>query len=161
MSQEAHVPHITLHMSQITPHESQIPHITSSDYGAATCSRLLKIIGLFCKRALWKRRYSAKETCNFKDPINRSHPMASHSYESTHRGDQTSNTRISRSHDFAVWFFEWRELRLHTWKCEWKFGDSRENVFDMYGDSRENLFTKLAVVIILSVIAPPCVACRR
>jgi len=28
----------------------------------ATCSRLLKIIGLFCKRALWKRWYSAKET---------------------------------------------------------------------------------------------------
>jgi len=27
--------------------------------------RLLKIAGLFCKRALWKRRYSAKETYNF------------------------------------------------------------------------------------------------
>jgi len=38
--------------------------------------RLLKIVGLFCKRALQKRQYSAKETYNFKEPINRSHPMA-------------------------------------------------------------------------------------
>jgi len=32
-------------------------------YGVATIHRLLKIIGLFCKRALEKRRYSAKKTC--------------------------------------------------------------------------------------------------
>ena len=41
----------------------------------ATISRLLKIIGLFCKRALQKRRYSAKETYHFKEPTNRSHPI--------------------------------------------------------------------------------------
>ena len=29
-----------------------------------TISRLLQMIGLFCKRALQKRRYSAKETYN-------------------------------------------------------------------------------------------------
>jgi len=40
-------------------------------YGVATISSLLKIIGLFCKRALEKRRYSAKETYNFKEPTNR------------------------------------------------------------------------------------------
>ena len=34
--------------------------ISSRRYGVATISRLLKIIGLFCKRALIKRRYSAK-----------------------------------------------------------------------------------------------------
>ena len=44
-------------------------------YGVATISRLLKMIGLFCKRALQKRRYSAKETYNFKEPTNRSHPI--------------------------------------------------------------------------------------
>jgi len=44
-------------------------------YGEATISRLCKIIGLFCKRALEKRRYSAKETYNFKEPTNRSHPI--------------------------------------------------------------------------------------
>ena len=46
-------------------------------YGVATMSRLLKIIGLFCKRALQKREYSAKETYNFKEPTNRSHPILS------------------------------------------------------------------------------------
>ena len=35
------------------------------NYWVATMSRLLKFIGLFCKRAIQKRRYSAKETCNF------------------------------------------------------------------------------------------------
>ena len=31
------------------------------------------MIGLFCKRALQKRRYSAKETYNFKEPTNPIH----------------------------------------------------------------------------------------
>jgi len=44
-------------------------------YEVATISRLLKITGLFCKRALEQRRYSAKETCNFKEPTNRRHPI--------------------------------------------------------------------------------------
>ena len=34
-------------------------------YGVATISRLLKIIGLFCKRALQKRPIFFKETYNF------------------------------------------------------------------------------------------------
>ena len=36
-------------------------------YGFATINGLLKIIGLFCKRALQKRRYSAKGICNLID----------------------------------------------------------------------------------------------
>ena len=44
-------------------------------YGVTTISRLLKITGLFCKRALPNRRYSAKETNTFKEPTNRSHPI--------------------------------------------------------------------------------------
>ena len=44
-------------------------------YGVATISRLLKIIGLFCKRALKQRQYSAKEIYNFKEPTNHSHPI--------------------------------------------------------------------------------------
>jgi len=47
-------------------------------YGVATISRLLKITGLFCKSALQKRRYSAKETYNFKEPTHRSHPIVSY-----------------------------------------------------------------------------------
>ena len=46
------------------------------DYGVAATSRLLKIIGLFRKET-FKRGYSAKETYNFKEPANRSHPIVS------------------------------------------------------------------------------------
>jgi len=35
----------------------------------------LKIIGLFCKRDLQKRRYSAKETYIFKKPTHPSYPI--------------------------------------------------------------------------------------
>jgi len=34
------------------------------------------MIRLFCKRALSKRIYSAKDTCNLKEPTNRSHPIS-------------------------------------------------------------------------------------
>jgi len=44
-------------------------------YGVATMSRLFKITGLFCKRALQKRRYSAKEAHHLKEPTNRSPPI--------------------------------------------------------------------------------------
>jgi len=60
-------------------------------YGVATISRLLKITGLFCKRALWKRRFSAKETYDFKEPTNRSHPIGS-----------------------RIWMKLW-----HLWICKW------------------------------------------
>ena len=41
----------------------------------ATIRRLPKNTGLFCKRALLKRLYSAKETYVFKKPTNHSHPI--------------------------------------------------------------------------------------
>jgi len=47
----------------------------TTSYGVATI-RLLKIIGLFCKKSLLKSLYSAKETYNFKEPTNCSHPIA-------------------------------------------------------------------------------------
>ena len=46
-----------------------------STSGVATISRLLKIIGLFCKRALQKRPIFSKETYNFKESTTRSHPI--------------------------------------------------------------------------------------
>jgi len=55
-----------------------------------TFSRLLKIIGLFCKRALKKRQYSAKETYNFKEPTKRSHPICVNE-------DAVYNTRVDVS----------------------------------------------------------------
>jgi len=71
----------------------------------------------------------------------------------THEGDQASNIWISRSNDLIVGSFEWRGLRLHTWKLVWKIGDSHKNVFDMYGDSRENWLEGLTVVIFFSPIS--------
>ena len=44
-------------------------------YWVATISRLLKIIGLFCKRTLQKRLHSANEAYNLIDPTDRSHPI--------------------------------------------------------------------------------------
>ena len=46
-------------------------------YGVASVSRIDKMISLFCKRALQKRRYSAKETYNLIDPTDRSHSIMS------------------------------------------------------------------------------------
>jgi len=50
--------------------------LSSWCFRVAMISRLLKIIGLFCKKALRKRRHSARETYNFKEPTNRSHPIS-------------------------------------------------------------------------------------
>ena len=57
-----------------TPTESAV--YSTACYGVATMDRLLQIKGLFCKRALLKRRYDAKETYNLKEPTIRSHPIS-------------------------------------------------------------------------------------
>jgi len=44
-------------------------------YGVATISRLLKIIGLSCRISPLLYGSLAKETYNFKEPTNRSHPV--------------------------------------------------------------------------------------
>jgi len=63
--------HIYLHICAFT-----YTHIVDGGcYGVATIGRLLKIISLFCKRALSKRQYSAKETYDFKEPTTCSHPI--------------------------------------------------------------------------------------
>jgi len=44
-------------------------------YGVATISRLLRIMGLFCRIQSLLQGSFAKETYNFKEPTNRSHPI--------------------------------------------------------------------------------------
>ena len=84
-------------------------------YGEPTLSRLLKIIGLFCKRALKKRLYSAKETCNFKEPIHRSHPIT-HTYESiSFYVCITSHIRISHVTRRHVSSRTYEQVMLHVW----------------------------------------------
>ena len=62
-------------------------------YGVALLNRIYKIRGLFCKRALQKRRYSAKETCDFIDPTDLSHPITT----STLTPKSTEGRRVYRS----------------------------------------------------------------
>ena len=45
-------------------------------YGLATISRLLKFIGLFCKILSLLQGFFAKQTYDFKEPTNRSHPIS-------------------------------------------------------------------------------------
>ena len=49
------------------------PNCCVKRYGVATISRLLKIVSLFCKKALQKRHIFCKESYNFREPTNRSH----------------------------------------------------------------------------------------
>jgi len=69
-------------------------------YGMATISRLLIIIGLFCKRALQKRLYFAEETCNFKEPTHQSHPIAGFSAQRL-----LIPVRLVRAHSFFLIYF--------------------------------------------------------
>jgi len=73
-----HMPHKPL-QSRVVSLAPKCVHYKSFSHtvwcGVATISRLLKITGLFCKRALQNRLYSAKETYDFKEPTHRSHPI--------------------------------------------------------------------------------------
>jgi len=66
----------------------------AEDYGVALVSRINKIIDLFCKRALQKSQYSAKETYNFIDPTNRSHPMKPSAAAQPRALPQPNTTRV-------------------------------------------------------------------
>jgi len=56
-------------------HCHQHPVWNIHGYGVATISRLLKIVGLFCRISSLLQVSFAKETCNFKEPTNYSHPI--------------------------------------------------------------------------------------
>jgi len=56
----------------------RVGHIVSTQsfrYEVATISRPLKIISLFCRISLYGTLALAKDTCNFKESTNRSHPI--------------------------------------------------------------------------------------
>ena len=50
--------------------------VAHTSYGVAAVSRLLKIIGLFCRISSFLWGSFAKETHNFKEPANCSHPIS-------------------------------------------------------------------------------------
>ena len=74
-----------------------VPYIHS--HGVATISRLLKIIGLFCKRALQKRPVFSKETYNFKEPSTRSHPIEKERATSKHTAHTETHTDTDTATD--------------------------------------------------------------
>ena len=89
-------------------------------YGVATISRLLNNIGLFCKKALSTRRYSVKETYNFKELTNRSHPIW--------------KTEISETFPlFDVWDcwseINWIEIGGFDWKTLHSTCNKRNRIF--------------------------------
>jgi len=71
-------------------------------YGVTLVSRIDQIIGLFCKRALPKRRYSAKETCNFIDATDRSHPIFVHAHNTRTQNRETTR-RDTQNRDTENW----------------------------------------------------------
>jgi len=82
----------------------------------ATISRLLQIICLFCKRALSKRLCSAKETYNFKEPTNRSHPI----WEMTCTQRAVTNVFVlSRTNDSTLCAVK-NVCRAYFWELEVK-----------------------------------------
>jgi len=83
-TQHAHM-NLRLHMQN----EHGIQYI---EYGVATISRLLKIIGLFCRISSLLYGSFSKETYNFKEPTSRSHPILGR------RGDSLS-VHFSRTHN--------------------------------------------------------------
>jgi len=54
---------------------SKYNRVIQKMYGVATISRLLKIIGLFCRIQFLLQGSFAKETYNFREATNRSHPI--------------------------------------------------------------------------------------
>jgi len=88
----------------------------------ATMSRLLKMIGLLCKRALQNRRYSAKETNNLKESTDRSHPITylqiiiEYTTLYWDCGDQTLPFLPSLGHYTTLFWEVWDHTNL-LWGC--------------------------------------------
>jgi len=81
-------------------------------YEVATISRMLKNIGLFCKRALQKRPVFCKETCIFKHPTHRSHPIATPS-RLNHAATHCNTLQHTATHSSTLSFA--RGERMLNW----------------------------------------------
>jgi len=109
-------------------------------YGVATISRLLKMIGLFCQRAQLKRRYSAKETCNFKERTNRSHPMDDYTARvdiCTHKcSDTCIRTKIQSTntytHIYQPCIHTYIDTKMFIYTHIYTYIDAEETNIDSY-----------------------------
>jgi len=100
-----------------------------------TISRLLKIIGLFCKRALKKRLYSAKET----DNLICMHDITDVWWAAAHQTSVMSCIQMRLSVSFAEYSLHFRALlqkrpiissdvRSDVWYDVWRSSDVRSDV---------------------------------
>ena len=80
-------------------------HMRNTTYYLFTSG--VKMIGLFCKRDLSKRRYSAKETYNFKGLTNHSHPIAT--WPITYLSAGNDRYIFDMTHSYVPWL-------IHQWK---------------------------------------------
>jgi len=74
-------------------------HMRNTTYYLFTSG--VKMIGLFCKRDLSKRRYSAKETYNFKGLTNHSHPIAT--WPITYLSAGNDRYIFDMTHSYVPW----------------------------------------------------------
>jgi len=74
------------------------------NYAVATISRLLKNLGLFCRISSLSQGSFAKETYDFKEPTNRSHPTV-HAHP---QNPPSRETQIS-------WYLSRYKFRLKFW----------------------------------------------
>ena len=79
-------------------------------YGMATITRLLEIIGLFCRISSLLCGSFAKETYNFKEPTNRSHPI----WASRRHSGATQQLRQAPPHTFYLYTYNSHVYRTST-----------------------------------------------
>jgi len=117
-------------------------------YGVATISRLLKCIDLFCKTALYKRRYSAEETYNFKEPTNRSHPIC--------QKDAIRMWNVSHMNDSRVmWSHSWK---AHCISYVWHDNDLTRVTWWWSHTSNESVCCSVLQCVALCCSVLQCVA---
>ena len=97
-------------------------------------SRIDEIIGLFCKRALQKRRYSAKETCEFIHPTDHSHLIGSYPL-GRHESASFEWCRLmqkNRQENCEIWRSEYfkSDLLLERLGVTWELGSAPTRCVD-------------------------------
>jgi len=83
-------------------------NLSHTRYGVDSISRLLKIIGLFSRILSLLSGSFAKETCNFKEPTERSHPI----FLSWMNGIWIESCRT---------FTALVSAAIHSWSCVWPY----------------------------------------
>ena len=96
-------------------------------------SRLLIIIGLFCKRALQKKRYSAKETNNFNfysyvwhEPHTHAHLQTLRAHSRTTPAEKASG-HLTTHKDMPTHIHT--DIKFHFFFCRWKKSKDLISVF--------------------------------